>query len=73
MLIRMKEHLLLVGPPHLRLFLRKTVIFVADPQNTRGENKAMMLSRYVQKTSRIKYKKPTKSGMMNGRKQSGGD
>ena len=32
-----------------------------------------MLTRYVQKTSRIKYKKPAKSGMMNGRKRSGGD
>ena len=34
---------------------------------------ATMLSQYVHKTSRIKYKKPAKSGMLNRRKLSGGN
>ena len=34
---------------------------------------ATMLSQYVDKTSRIKYKKPAKSGMLNRRKLSGGN
>ena len=63
----MKEVLLLAGPPDLRLFLRNTVFSVADPLNTRAENEVTMLSQYtVQKTSREKYKKPAKSGTING-------
>jgi len=54
MLSRMKEQPLLAGPPHLGLFLRNTV---ANPRSMRAENEATMLSRYVQKTSRIKHKR----------------
>ena len=70
----MKEVLLLAGPPDLRLFLRNTVFSVADPLNTRAENEVTMLSQYtVQKTSRVKFKKPAKSGMINGGKRFWGD
>ena len=56
---------------NLRLFLRNTVFLffflpVADTRIKRQENDATMLSRYVQKTSKINYKKPAKSGMTNG-------
>ena len=55
------------------MFLRNTVFPVADPWNTMVENEATMLSWYVPKTSSIKYNKSAESGMMNGRKRSGGD
>ena len=66
-LIRTKELLLLAGQPHLRLFLRNIFFFpAADTRIKRAQIEATMLSRYVQKSSRINYKKPTKSGIMNG-------
>ena len=53
-LIRTKEQLPLACPPHLGLFLRNTVFSVANQRSTRAENVATMLSRCLQKTSRIK-------------------